>query len=64
VFYGTTSFGTNTFVSSGGSDIFITKISSTGAYLRALKAGATSDDYGYAIAADSGGNTYVAGYFQ
>jgi hypothetical protein len=36
-FAGTASFGTTTLVSSGDTDIFITKISSTGTYLRAVK---------------------------
>jgi len=63
-FYGIASFGTTTLTSSGGSDIFIAKLDSNGSWLWAKKAGSPYSEYGYAIATDDSGNSYVTGYFQ
>jgi uncharacterized membrane protein YqhA len=62
-FQGTASFGSTTLTSYGGYDIFVAKLDSSGNWLWAKKAGGTSPDYGYDIAIDSSGNSYVTGYF-
>jgi len=46
----------------GGGDAFAAKLDNSGALLWNTFLGGTSSDYGYAIAVDSGGNIYVAGY--
>ncbi|MCK9334752.1 MAG: SBBP repeat-containing protein, partial [Candidatus Cloacimonetes bacterium] len=58
------SFGSTTINSSGNTDIFVAKIDSNGNWLWAQKAGGSSSDYGYGIAVDSSGNSYVTGYFR
>lgn len=50
--------------SSGGKDIFILKIISSGELVWAKRIGSTSDDESTAIALDNSGNLYVTGYFQ
>jgi hypothetical protein len=62
-FRGTATFGSTSLVSSGSYDIFIAKLSNNGSWQWAVKAGGSSDDYGYGIAVDSSGNAYVTGYF-
>ena len=64
-FGGTASFGSTNLTSSGGGDIFVAKLSSTGSWQWAVKAGGSSgDDVGNGIAVDSSGNTYVTGSFS
>ncbi len=63
-FYSTASFGTTTLTSSGDCDIFVAKLDSSGNWLGANQAGGTGEDYGFSIAIDSSGNSYVTGYFQ
>ena len=58
------SFGSTTLTSSGGEDIFVAKLDSSGNWLWAKQAGGTSPDYGWGIAIDSSGNSYVTGYFE
>ncbi len=50
--------------SAGTSDIFISKLDSSGNFVWAKAAGGTSWDYGQSIAIDASGNVYVTGYFQ
>ena len=57
-------FGTITLTSSGGYDIFIAKLDSSGNWLWAKKAGGTSDDYSRSITVDDNGNSYVTGDFR
>ncbi|MCB5245750.1 MAG: SBBP repeat-containing protein, partial [Candidatus Cloacimonetes bacterium] len=57
------SFGSTTLTSSGGEDIFVAKLDSSGNWLWAKQAGGTGLDIGYGIATDSSGNSYVTGFF-
>ena len=63
-FQETAAFGSTSLLSSGGNDIFIAKLSSSGSWQWAIMAGNSSDDSGNGIAVDSSGNAYVTGYFQ
>jgi hypothetical protein len=58
------SFGSTSLTSSGGLDIFVAKLNSTGAWQWAVKAGGTGGDRGMGIAVDSSGNAYVTGRFE
>ena len=49
--------------SSGSSDIFVAKLSSTGDWLWVKTAGSTSTDYCYDIDVDGGGNVSITGTF-
>ena len=63
-FKGSATFGTTTLTSSGYyDDIFVAKLDINGNWLWAKQAGGTSDDFGYGIAVDVYGNSYVTGYF-
>jgi hypothetical protein len=66
-FSGTVDFNpgtaTNTLKSSGSSDVFVTKLSPTGAYIFARKYGSTGPDQGGDARADAAGNIYVTGQF-
>ena len=62
-FSGTVTFGSTTLTSSGGADIFVAKLDSSGNWLWANNAGGTSDECGNGIAVDDSGNSYVTGYF-
>jgi hypothetical protein len=66
-FWGTTDFdpgaGVYNLTSTGGSDIFITKLDSVGNFLWARRLGGTSDDYGYGIVAAADGSVYTTGCF-
>jgi len=66
VFTGTASFGGNTLscTSPGFFDIFVCKLDPNGNFLWAKKAGGTGQDYGYSIAMDNAGNSYVTGNFR
>ncbi|MCK9611159.1 MAG: SBBP repeat-containing protein [Candidatus Cloacimonas sp.] len=57
-------FGTTTLTSSGYDDIYVAKMDSNGNWLWAKQAGGTNYDYGYGIAVDAYGNSYVTGYFK
>jgi hypothetical protein len=67
VFVGTVDFdpgtGVQNLVSTGNSDIYISKLDATGRLVWAKHMGGTSGDYGYAIAVDASGNVYITGYF-
>ena len=63
-FSGTATFGSTTLTSSGGADIFVAKLDSSGNWLWANNAGGTSDECGNGIAVDASGNSYVTGYFD
>jgi hypothetical protein len=63
-FTGTTVFGTTSLTSSGGWDIFVAKLDTSGNWLWAVKAGGPEDDTGYGIALDNSGNVLVTGKFR
>ncbi|MFO7677217.1 MAG: SBBP repeat-containing protein, partial [Thermoplasmatota archaeon] len=63
-FFQTSLFGDYELTSEGYSDVFVAKIDSTGVWQWAERAGGTSWDYGYGIAGDASGNTYITGEFQ
>jgi hypothetical protein len=63
-FEGTATFGSTSLTSSGGNDIFIAKLSSSGEWQWAVKAGDSSGVFGNGIAVDSSGNAYVTGHFS
>lgn len=63
-FSGTATFGTNTLVSAGNTDIFITKHNSSGQLLWARRAGGPGYDTAKGIAVDALGNCYVTGAYE
>ena len=56
-------FGNHSLTSNGQHDIFVAKLSPSGNWLWATKAGGEEGDDGYSIVVDSSGNAYVTGYF-
>ncbi len=62
-FYNTAYFGTSTLSSSGNNDIFVARLDTTGNWLWATRAGSTSTDYGYGVAVDNQGKTYITGSY-
>lgn len=58
------SFGSTTLTSAGTSDIFVAKMDPDGNWLWAKRAGGMLPDFGYCIATDSAGNSYVTGSFM
>src|SRR5690606_23169601 len=63
-FTGTATFGAQTLISSGITDVFITKTDPDGNFLWAVKAGGTGADRALSIKADADGNSYVTGFFH
>ena len=63
-FQGTATFGSTTFTSAGGSDVFVAKLDADGVYQWATRAGGTSGDSGENIAVLADGSSIVTGYFQ
>jgi len=55
--------GTNNLISSGYDDIFIQKLNSAGNLLWVKQMGGTSNDEGFSITTDAGGNVYTTGNF-
>lgn len=64
-FSGTADFNPSTSVynltSTGGTDVFVSKLDTNGAFQWAVRAGSTGDDSGSAIAVDTFGNIYISG---
>jgi hypothetical protein len=55
--------GTANLTSAGGSDIFVSKLDSSGNYVWAKSMGGSSTDEGWSVALDTSGNVYTTGYF-
>ena len=68
LFMGTADFdpgaGTTTLTSNGGTDIFISKLDSSGNFIWANSVGGNNNDHGRFVVSDSSGNIYVTGFFQ
>ena len=62
-FQGTINFGGGD-ITAAGRDIFVVKLNSSGVFQWVYTAGGTSSDYGYGIAVDSSGNSYITGQFK
>jgi hypothetical protein len=60
---GTATFGSTTLTSQGHYDVFVAKLDTNGNWQWAKRAGGTSDDSGFGIKADAGGNIYITGFF-
>ncbi|UOG73967.1 SBBP repeat-containing protein [Hymenobacter tibetensis] len=56
-------FGGTTLTATGGTDVCIAKLSSTGAWLWARQGGGSGTDYARSIAIDRQGNAYVVGWY-
>ncbi len=63
-FWGNSSFGSYTLISSGDVDIFAAKLDPNGNWLWAIRAGGTSYEFGYGIAVDGAGKAYLTGCFM
>lgn len=57
-------FGTTVLVSAGMRDIFIAKLNNEGEFVWAKRAGGVEDDEATAVAVNSYGSAFVAGYFN
>ncbi len=62
-FNGTITFDSVTLTSAGSYDVFIAKLDVNGNWLWAKKAGGIGSDYGWSIASNSLGNSYVTGFY-
>ncbi|HOZ01662.1 MAG TPA: T9SS type A sorting domain-containing protein [Candidatus Syntrophosphaera sp.] len=63
-FNGYASFGATSFGPSGGKDVFVACLDSSGNWLWAKRAGGLNNDYGFALTCDPQGNTCVTGSFS
>ena len=63
-FVGTVNFGGGNVTTAGNTDIFVLKLNSSGTFQWANSYGGSGQDYGYGIAVDSSGNSYITGYFR
>jgi hypothetical protein len=62
-FSGSATFGQQTVTSAGGSDVYVSKLDPTGAWLWTRQAGGASSDASNRVTVDGDGNVFVAGYF-
>ena len=64
LFNGTVDFGAGDVTSAGNSDVFVTKLNSSGAHQWTTTFGGTSYDFGWGVAVDGSSNVYSTGYFE
>lgn len=57
-------FGTTRFTTTGETDIFVTKLDSSGNFVWTQVAGGPSHEWGFGIQGDASGNIYVAGWYN
>jgi hypothetical protein len=57
-------FGATSLTSAGGSDVFIAKVDGSGAFLWAISAGGSGDDYGWDVGTLPDGSALAAGPFS
>lgn len=57
-------FGTSSLTNSGGADLFVAKVDSSGNFLFSKSATGSTFDAGFNIAVDSIGNVCIVGYYQ
>jgi hypothetical protein len=60
----TAQFNSNTLISNGSGDVFVSKQDSNGVYQWVTQAGGTGSDRAYGIATDNAGNIFIAGFFS
>lgn len=63
-FTGQVTAGSNSYVSLGGNDVFLIKLSPSGSVIWFLKGGGIGEDFGKAVALDTAGNAYIVGRFM
>ncbi len=56
--------GVANLTSTGGTDIFVSKLDNNGNYVWAKNIGGTNNDLSNSVALDATGNVYITGYFQ
>jgi hypothetical protein len=62
-FFGTATFGSTSYPSNGGSDIFTLRLGATGGLLNSARFGGTSSEYGNGIALDTSSRVLITGYY-
>jgi hypothetical protein len=63
-FSGTLTLGATELVSAGEDDVFVARISASGAWIWATRAGSAASDAAYGVASSSDGSAIVVGYFS
>ncbi len=63
-FRGRLSLGSFTVTSAGGRDLFVARLSPSGAWTQLVSAGGVNDDEAFSLAMDTGGNVTLAGGFS
>lgn len=64
LFSATTTFGADSITSVGSSDLFIARYRTNGDFVGVIGGGGPGEDFGYGVAAGSGGGACVVGSFQ
>ncbi len=63
-FFGTATFGATMLTSAGNSDVFVAKLTPTGAWQSGTRAGGSGDDEATSLTVDGSGNVLVGGEFD
>jgi hypothetical protein len=61
---GTVNFGGGSLASAGSSDIFLVKFDPSGNHVWSQRFGDATEQRGYSVVADGGGNTFLTGGMQ